>query len=541
MNLDLTDPTRGTSEPGRLWSTTNIGEATTDVLSPLCWSFWQQWCDLACRDGLYDLGILRSGERAATADQNHATNGCFHGRLAVNVDLLRGYLGRVPGPMAEDFERDLLGMVRPDAPPVSTSWRTTMTVARKAPAVIVRHSLVTRRRYRRELQWWQRTAFAPVPDPRALLIDAAWHFRQSMRTHSHCRLLVQAHYSLLNRLIAAAGQRELYPAVVAGLGGVQETTMSQDLWNVAHGGLDRHEFLRRHGYHGRHEGNLTGSSWRQDPTQLDSLIAAYRERPPGEQPHAQATRSQQARQQAMRTLCAALPARTRAVTRIVAHQLAAQVRLLQQSKASFVMALDVARHAAHGIGRELVAGGHLDTPEDACYLTLTELRATVPGNARELTTFRRARHTGYRGVRLPTSFTGMPDPILPDPHAPGDTAPSAAPIVGIGACSGVAEGRARVLTDLDEAGQFEPGEILVCRTTDPSWTMLFTLAEALVIDIGGLGSHGAIVARELGVPCVIGTDDGTRRLRTGDLIHVDATAGIVRHLNPTPPHSREQS
>ncbi|MGH9286601.1 MAG: PEP-utilizing enzyme, partial [Acidimicrobiales bacterium] len=74
------------------------------------------------------------------------------------------------------------------------------------------------------------------------------------------------------------------------------------------------------------------------------------------------------------------------------------------------------------------------------------------------------------------------------------------------------------------------GEILVCRFTDPSWAPLFTLAEALVIDIGAAASHGAIVARELGVPCVIGTGDGTRRIRTGDRLHVDGSGGRVQIL-----------
>jgi pyruvate,water dikinase len=70
----------------------------------------------------------------------------------------------------------------------------------------------------------------------------------------------------------------------------------------------------------------------------------------------------------------------------------------------------------------------------------------------------------------------------------------------------------------------------VCETTDPSWASLFLVASALVIDIGGALSHGAIVARELGVPCVINTRVGTRRLRTGDLLRVDGHCGMVTVL-----------
>jgi pyruvate,water dikinase len=82
-----------------------------------------------------------------------------------------------------------------------------------------------------------------------------------------------------------------------------------------------------------------------------------------------------------------------------------------------------------------------------------------------------------------------------------------------------------VIIDPADAAPLEPGEILVCRFTDPSWTPLFLLASALVIDIGGPTSHGAIVARELGVPCVIGTGDGTLVIGDGDHLAVDGSIG----------------
>ena len=90
----------------------------------------------------------------------------------------------------------------------------------------------------------------------------------------------------------------------------------------------------------------------------------------------------------------------------------------------------------------------------------------------------------------------------------------------------VVTGRARIVSD-PAAAELEPGDILVCATTDPSWTPLFMLAEALVIDIGGEISHGAIVARELGVPCVINTKTGTRDIPDGATIRVDPRAGTI--------------
>jgi pyruvate,water dikinase len=103
-------------------------------------------------------------------------------------------------------------------------------------------------------------------------------------------------------------------------------------------------------------------------------------------------------------------------------------------------------------------------------------------------------------------------------------------LVGASGCAGTAEGRARVITDLADADELEPGEILVCRYTDPAWVAAMALAEALVIDVGAPGSHGAIVARELGIPCVIGTAHGTSQIRTGDRVQVDGSRGRVRIL-----------
>jgi phosphoenolpyruvate synthase/pyruvate phosphate dikinase len=77
----------------------------------------------------------------------------------------------------------------------------------------------------------------------------------------------------------------------------------------------------------------------------------------------------------------------------------------------------------------------------------------------------------------------------------------------------------------------EPGEVLVCETTDPSYAAYFLVAAAVVNDIGGAMSHGSIVAREVGIPCVTNTRVGTRSLHTGDLVRVDGTAGTVEVLS----------
>jgi pyruvate,water dikinase len=104
-------------------------------------------------------------------------------------------------------------------------------------------------------------------------------------------------------------------------------------------------------------------------------------------------------------------------------------------------------------------------------------------------------------------------------------------VQGIGVSAGRIEGIARVVTDPAFA-DVEPDEILVAPTTDPSWASVMYISAGLVVDIGGPISHAAVVARELGLPCVVNTRSGTRDIRTGDRVRVDGQSGTVEILEP---------
>jgi pyruvate, water dikinase len=108
-------------------------------------------------------------------------------------------------------------------------------------------------------------------------------------------------------------------------------------------------------------------------------------------------------------------------------------------------------------------------------------------------------------------------------------------LTGTGTSPGIVEGLVRVVGDPGQ-DDVETGEILVAHTTDPSWASIMFQSSALVVDIGGLLSHAAIVARELGVPCVMGTGNATQTLRTGDWCRVDGSAGTVEVLHRGSPH-----
>ena len=104
-------------------------------------------------------------------------------------------------------------------------------------------------------------------------------------------------------------------------------------------------------------------------------------------------------------------------------------------------------------------------------------------------------------------------------------------IQGLAGAPGVAEGTARRVVSEEEFDQVQPGDVLVCRMTNPAWVVLFTNVVAVVTDDGGVLSHPAVVAREFGIPAVVGTDDATWRIRSGDRVRVNGTTGVVEILS----------
>ncbi|MGH9005735.1 MAG: PEP-utilizing enzyme, partial [Acidimicrobiia bacterium] len=166
----------------------------------------------------------------------------------------------------------------------------------------------------------------------------------------------------------------------------------------------------------------------------------------------------------------------------------------------------------------------LADPEDAFLLTVDELTGPLPPDPQQLVKERRALREHYQGLELVTPcWTGTAE------ARPVVVAERVDSLTGVAASPGLVEGRARVVTEPAEA-DMEPGEILVAHTTDPGWASLMFLAKALVVDIGGLLSHAAVVARELGIPCVMNTGVGTQVLASGDLVRVDGDAGTVEVL-----------
>ena len=178
------------------------------------------------------------------------------------------------------------------------------------------------------------------------------------------------------------------------------------------------------------------------------------------------------------------------------------------------------RVATRERARRLVRDGGLGAEGDVFYLTYDELFARTPPGPAVLDA-RKAERERLAAHRMPLSFEGSWAPAVVD----DSTAGSGDVLRGVGAVGGSYEGRVRVMQAPTD--DLEPGEVLVAVTTDIGWTPYFALAGAIVTDVGGVASHAAIVAREHGIPSVVGTRDATARLRTGMQVVVDGSAGTV--------------
>jgi pyruvate,water dikinase len=176
----------------------------------------------------------------------------------------------------------------------------------------------------------------------------------------------------------------------------------------------------------------------------------------------------------------------------------------------------------------LVAAGAIGDPEDSFYLTLSELHDAAREHRADgrMIAERRQAFRSYQALAPPRVLTSDGEVFAGSYR--GREVPRGA-LVGLAVSSGTVEGRARIVLDLAEA-ELEPGDILVTAHTDPSWSPLFLSAEGLVTEVGGLMTHGAVIAREYGLPAVVGVEHATRLIAEGQRIRVNGGAGYVEML-----------
>lgn len=533
IGVDPTGSLHTESKPGQFWSTTNLGEALPGVASVLGWSIWSKGSDLGIRDCFVRLGALPKSEVRIMDDPNQRTTGIFYGRACLNVNFFCEMGGLLPGSGPDAIAKQLLGEV-PAGVPLETSKRRMLHVARRLPKemITIRKDVISRAKPMHD--WWEVTtpklAGMDEATAKATLKEADDRFTEAIKIQAGGVFIgVQGVYDQLLTLIDKAGLSAAEAnALTAGQGSHAETEIIYDLWRLGNDQIDLDRFLKNHGYHGPEVGELSSVSWREDPSPIKRLAEQYKGRP---DPHGAAEERVAARIAAEQDLLAKLPRTKRAGAKLVLKMAVTRIPLRGVAKGTYLQVLDVARGAARRLGDIMAADGRLADREDVFYFTVEELTAPqLPENARALVEQRRVQREEFKRHDIKSHWEGNPEPFELAPKGTGSEAAQEGDVVkGIGASGGIVEGFVRIVHD-PAFSEIEPDEVLVCVTTDPSWAAVLYLSSALVTDIGGLLSHAAVVAREIGVPCVVGNVNGTKVLKNGDFVRVDGNEGTVTLL-----------
>jgi pyruvate,water dikinase len=321
-------------------------------------------------------------------------------------------------------------------------------------------------------------------------------------------------------------------------------------------------FFERYGARGVGEIDIGLPRWREDPTHIMQVLQSYLQiKDPDKAPDAVFARSAKSAEQAAAHLESAvrqmhggfIKAR---ILRWAISRYRALAGMREAPKFFVIRMLGIVRQGLLQSGQELVDVGYLEQRDDLFFLSIRELdelneamiksknRPSTEQKEPDLHTLtqaiqvriaeRRAKYqrehlrkqiprvllsdgmTYYEGVRAPEGQEGA---IIGDPVSPGEV-----------------EGIARVIFD-PHSSQLAPGEILVCPGTDPAWTPLFLTASGLVMEVGGMMTHGSVVAREYGIPAVVGVHQATERIKTGQRLRVNGSTGEITLIDGDKQHT----
>ncbi|MCG8352657.1 MAG: PEP-utilizing enzyme [Chloroflexales bacterium] len=292
-------------------------------------------------------------------------------------------------------------------------------------------------------------------------------------------------------------------------------------------------FLSEHGHRCPAEAEIMLPRWAEAPEQVVELIAGYLRAGDGVNPVAAETVQRAMRETAQAEIAGRLGPLRRKMFRFLLAQASNAIRQRDNSR-HHLAKIDLPRRRLYAeLGRRWAERGWLNTAEDIFFLLHREIEAVVAANdpaalhepLQTLVVKRRKAYDFWCMVNPPEALDAEGRPLV-DPVSPGATSDDAV-LQGIPASGGLARGVARLVQDPRDAARLQPGDILITRSTDPGWTPVFPLVSGLVLEMGGQLSHGAIVAREYGVPAVVNVYGALSRISDGALITVDGTQGLV--------------
>jgi len=519
-----------------LWSNGNLGEAFPDVMTPATWSF---------------VEVLMSRMTFPPSLPGYRGYGRIGGRFYANVSMsisLEALAGISPRRFAA-----LLGPVLGKLPPVEEIPRPRLP-RWKAIRLMVPATVALLRRVRAsQKRMPEFLAGAPGRCERlraeieqttdAMVLASLWPEKVRPLFEQACDMLSAAvvHGTTLlsvpGKLAKLAGEADsalLLSGQQAGGAPLASLGPVTGLARLARGEIDRATFARQYGHRGSHEVELSIPRPAEDSAWIDNQLAALH----GTAHDADALLANQeaARAAAWERLAQHDPRKAAAARKLIARW-APVARDREAARSEVARSAWVARTWVRRAG-ELTGHG-----DDLFFLELPETVGLLRGDPAPLAKVpaRRASYETYQALPpYPALIRGRFDPTrwAAGPNRRSDyydeRAQTTKPddtITGFPGAAGVVEGIARVLPAPEDAGQFGDGEILVTTVTNIGWTPIFPRAAAVVTDVGAPLSHAAIVARELGIPAVVGCGNATMLLHSGDRVRVDGSNGTVEVLH----------
>lgn len=550
----------------------NIGEVFPEVLTALSYELGVVPAERAWRDAYQELGIYSDGD---FQNDDPVIIGLYGGYCYLNLSYLRMMGVRAPGSSAEAIDVAFFG--EGDPPPyqprkgdksLSSSFKILRTVL-NALGTKELPDMVADSFARVEARESRRPALdAPDEELLAYLYSLPEAFEPVFGNHMKSTAIAAIVSGVLADACAAAGEPGLVTHLIGASGEVRSARYSQDLYALAgiarddadvtaafeqgvDGLMDRLRgagspgterfleafagFVAEHGHRGPNDWELSSRTWENTPelalAAIDSMRRAEHDLSPSTRLGDDDTKREAA--------IAIVRPHLNFMDKMNFDKAIKSVKYWSQAREATRDRAVRVTFATKQVYRELVRrgaerGGNPDPVKVALLFPRTELPKYLedPASMADVLAERGALFDRYSAVE-PKFFIASQDevPTIEELEADQPTAAGAAVVgtslSGSAGCSGVATGRARVVLDPADGASLEPGEILVAPLTDPSWTPLFLPAAAVVVNVGALMSHAVIVARELGIPCVVAVEGATDKLQTGMMVTVDGTEGTV--------------
>ena len=523
-----------------LWSNVNFGEAVSDVMTPLTWTvlrlIFGQWVVLPEYQSVGNIGGRPYLSISVFASVFRALGKSRQGMLEALEGTL--YMG-----IPEEMEIPVIHLSKWRLPSILSNLIRVQMKERKGVKDLPAYLAANPAQYRRMQQWIREAGtqtqliFTWREEIRPHVTQSVWTVMGSvshsvdytMRLRRELTELVGPDdaCALLSNLTDSSG-------VLASLGPLV------GLAQVARGEMDREAYLEQYGHRGPHEFELSIPRPAEDPDWVDQQVARFSQSPVDVE--ALLAKQRAEFDAAWGRFKARYPRKAKSIRRRISEG-ARRARMREAARSEYVRDRWIVRAFALRAG-ELTGLGH-----DIFFLTLDELLDVLSGNetATDYIPARKETFDKYRALPpYPSLIRGRFDPFqwAADPERRSDLFDAHAPlpaltsddggsnvIVGSPGAAGRVEGVVRRLATPEDGDQLQEGEVLVAMQTDIAWTLLFPRATAIVTDVGAPLSHAAIVARELGIPAVVGCGNATMRLNTGDRVRVDGGRGTVEILS----------